>query len=235
MATDDETPTESEAEALARSEATVPPFDAEAARANYLASCRDYVEKNGYQAVAYDQADGQAEGDPGFPVWQGSRVHQTDTDAITAAEKWCEAKVAQLGKIDELRRRRRRVLGPELGALLAKFDEIDSEHKALGRSKKAIQDKVRATVREAESPDVRLDFMEAIGSWTLEVIQGGKSTTIDTRQQTLELGEGDDDGDSEDPERSEGGDPEDRPGLDPTDVHWSETDAGDDSDPTEGG
>lgn len=242
MATDDENNENSELEAAAariRAEQSAP-FDEAAERAKYLASARDFVERNGYQAVAMDQSTGE-----GIPVWTGSRVHSQEHEAVVAANKWIAAKVAQAAKVHELRRRRRPVLGPQLSQLMARFDELDQEGKAIARQKKALQDRVRSTVREAESPDVRIDYYEGTGDYVLEVIEGGKTERIDDRQQTLDLGDGDGDGDEPEAEASandtnpsdgdgeSSADPEDRPGMDPNAVSWPSEDGDGDGDESE--
>lgn len=157
-------------------------FDADACRASVEADARDYVQKNGWQAVVF-----ASDGDRLAPIWEGQKVHPERHEAVATAEKYVEAYVAQQAKIFELRSGRRASLGPDLSKVLSELDEIKVQASALSSRKKAKNDELERLVREAEEPEVSIEFQESLGYHMLTVVQGGEVTKIDDRQQELAL------------------------------------------------
>jgi len=188
-----------------------PQFDPHAIRDRFRATARDFIEKDGYQAYVEEH---DSDGVP-TEAWEGMHCHPKEDEAIAAGQAWINAKVAQLGKVDELRRRRRRAIGPKLAKSMGELDVLEADRKTIAAAIKSTKDNHRTWIREAESPSVEIEFSERTSTFTLTVLEGGKS--YDSRQQSLP-------GVDDEAEPVDGDGPIDETpeshGMDPNAVEW---------------
>lgn len=169
--------------------ALLTPFNREKSREKFNGFARAYVEGNGFQAVVIEYEEGVTE-EVEIEVFRGSRRHAEEWEAKTSANKWIGAELDRAAKVHELKRRRQKSLTGVTNLLVEEIDDLDARQKALGVKKKDKKDELRLVIKEAKDPEVRIEFSEGTGGHKLVIIKGGKEVTIDTRQQTLDLPDG---------------------------------------------
>lgn len=107
--------------------------------------------------------------------------------ALRYAERWREARVAQLARVHELRIRRGLALSDRLRRLGLERGHLEEEAKAIARKKKDNETLVNTLVREANDPHVELDLRPSSDAWRLyDAPAESDGTILQSRQLVLE-------------------------------------------------
>lgn len=161
-------------------------FDEPAERVKYRAGARRHVasKKTGHQAVVWRLEGLGHEREE----WSGDASHRSETEATHVARKYVDALVDQARRVHVLKRRRQLALPGQLDANVQKLDALTEERKRVAAEIKKLEKANRVLIEDAHRPMVTIEFSEALGSFKLTVVTGGKKNKGDSRQQDLPLG-----------------------------------------------
>lgn len=116
-----------------------------------------------------------------------SGVFPEHLKALAYAERWTEARIAQVERIHNLRVRRGLGLGERLRELGLARGRLEDEAKAIARAKKDNEATVNRLVREANDPVVELDLRPSSDCWRLfDAPNETDGTLTQSRQLVLE-------------------------------------------------
>jgi hypothetical protein len=107
--------------------------------------------------------------------------------ALEYAQRWREARIAQLARIHELTVRRGLELGRRMQTLARERGHLMQERASIGTKLKANEDSQRLLVEEANDPEVELDLRPTSDAWRLYDAPSETDGTLDRNHRQLVL------------------------------------------------